>query len=189
MAVVGYARVSSVGQSLDIQLDKLKGAGCDRVYSEKQSGATAKDRPQLQAMLDYVRDGDTVVITKLDRMGRSLADLLDIVNTLKAKGVSFKVLDQSIDTSTPQGILMLSMLGAFAEFELSIRKERQMEGIARAKEEGKYTGRPKTIDEQPIREALLAGMSIREAASKLGIGKTSVHKVAVKMREEGQEAE
>ncbi|MEH8198238.1 recombinase family protein [Aeromonas allosaccharophila] len=185
--VIGYARVSSVGQSLDVQLDKLAQAGAEKIYQEKMSGKTAKDRQQLQAMLDYAREGDTVMITKLDRLGRSLADLLDIVNKLEAKGVTMKVLDQSIDTGSAQGRLMLSMLGAFAEFELEIRKERQMDGIAKAKEQGKYLGRPKTLDEEAIREALKeGGKSIREIATSLGIGKTSVHKIAVKMKEEGE---
>lgn len=187
MAVVGYARVSSLGQSLDVQLDKLNAAGCSKIYQEKVSGTSTNGREQLAAMLDYVRDGDTVIITKLDRMGRSLADLLDIVNQLETKGVSLRVLDQSLDTGSPQGRLMFQMLGAFAEFETALRKERQMEGIAKAKEAGKYTGRPKTIDEQAIRDALLAGgKSIRTIAADLGVSKTTVHKVAVKMKEAGE---
>lgn len=185
--VVGYARVSSLGQSLDVQLDKLKAAGCSKIYQEKVSGTSTSGREQLAAMLDYVREGDTVIITKLDRMGRSLADLLDIVNQLDTKGVTFKVLDQSIDTGSAQGRLMFQMLGAFAEFETALRKERQMEGIAKAKADGKYTGRPKTIDEQAIRDALKAGdKSPTVIAKELGIGRATAYKIAKQMREAGE---
>ena len=185
--VVGYARVSSLGQSLDVQLDKLKAAGCSKIYQEKVSGTSTNGREQLAAMLDYVREGDTVIITKLDRMGRSLADLLDIVNQLDTKGVTFKVLDQSIDTGSAQGRLMFQMLGAFAEFETALRKERQMEGIAKAKADGKYTGRPKTIDEQAIRDALKAGdKSPTVIAKELGIGRATAYKIAKQMREAGE---
>ncbi|MFM5147320.1 recombinase family protein [Aeromonas rivipollensis] len=184
--VVGYARVSSLGQSLDVQLDKLKAAGCSKIYQEKVSGTSTNGREQLAAMLDYVREGDTVIITKLDRMGRSLADLLDIVNQLDTKGVTFKVLDQSIDTGSAHGRLMFQMLGAFAEFETALRKERQMEGIQKAKSEGKYLGRPKTIDDSPIREALKAGGTLGQIAKDLGVGKTTVHKIAKQMREAGE---
>lgn len=131
--VIGYARVSSVGQSLDVQLDKLTKAGCERVYQEKVSGTSTDGREQLAELLRYVREGDDVVITKLDRLGRSLADLLDITEQLEAKGVTLRVLDQNLETTTAQGKLMFTMLGAFAEFETALRKERQMEGIAKAK--------------------------------------------------------
>ncbi|WP_088869677.1 recombinase family protein [Aeromonas veronii] len=185
--IVGYARVSSVGQSLDVQLEKLHEAGAEKVYQEKVSGKSTTNRAQLQAMLEFVREGDTVMITKLDRMGRSLADLLDIVNGLEEKGVSLRVLDQSIDTGSAQGRLMLSMLGAFAEFELELRKERQMDGIAKAKTDGKYMGRPRTLDDAPIREALLKGdKSPSQIAKDLGLGRSTVYKVAKAMREAGQ---
>jgi len=185
--VVGYARVSSVGQSLDVQLEKLAAAGCERVYQEKVSGTSTNGREQLAELLRYVREGDEVVITKLDRLGRSLADLLDITNQLAADGVSLRVLDQNLETRTPQGKLMFSMLGAFAEFETALRKERQMEGIAKAKADGKYTGRPKTIDEQAIRDALKAGdKSPTVIAKELGIGRATAYKIAKQMREAGE---
>ncbi len=187
MAIVGYARVSSVGQSLDVQLEKLAAAGCERVYQEKVSGTSTNGREQLAELLRYVREGDEVVITKLDRLGRSLADLLDITNQLAANGVSLRVLDQNLETRTPQGKLMFSMLGAFAEFETALRKERQMEGIAKAKADGKYTGRPKTIDEQAIRDALKAGdKSPTVIAKELGIGRATAYKIAKQMREAGE---
>ncbi|WP_421245568.1 recombinase family protein [Aeromonas sanarellii] len=187
MAVVGYARVSSLGQSLDVQLDKLDAAGCTKIYQEKVSGTSTDGREQLALMLDYVREGDSVVITKLDRMGRSLADLLDIVNQLEAKGVSLRVLDQSLDTGSAQGRLMFQMLGAFAEFETALRKERQMEGIAKAKANGTYKGRPKGIDDEAIKATLRAGgKSLREVAELHGVSKATVHRLSLKMKEAGE---
>ncbi|WP_429016488.1 recombinase family protein [Aeromonas veronii] len=185
--VIGYARVSSVGQSLDVQLDKLAEAGAEKVYQEKMSGKSAKDRQQLQAMLGYVREGDTVVITKLDRLGRSLADLLAIVEKLEAKGVTLRVLDQTFDTGSAQGRLMLSMLGAFAEFELELRKERQMDGIAKAKEQGKHLGRPKELDEEKVKERLKVGdLSPAGVAKELGIGRSTAYRIAKAMKDEGE---
>src|ERR1700744_4118517 len=114
--IVGYARVSSSGQSLDIQQDKLKAFGYTRIFAEKRSGRQADSRPELQACLAFLRDGDTLVITKLDRMARSVLDLAKIADLLKKKGVALKVLDQAIDTGTSEGMLMFSLLGAFAQF-------------------------------------------------------------------------
>ncbi|MFQ1592695.1 recombinase family protein [Aeromonas veronii] len=185
--VIGYARVSSVGQSLDVQLDKLAEAGAEKVYQEKMSGKSAKDRQQLQAMLAYVREGDTVVITKLDRLGRSLADLLKIVEKLEAKKVTLRVLDQTFDTGSAEGRLMLSLLGAFAEFELELRKERQMDGIAKAKEQGKHLGRPKELDEEKVKERLKVGdLSPAGVAKELGIGRSTAYRIAKAMKDEGE---
>lgn len=185
--VIGYARVSSVGQSLDVQLDKLTEAGCERMYQEKVSGTSTDGREQLAELLRYVREGDEVVITKLDRLGRSLADLLDITKQLEAKSVTLRVLDQNLETKTAQGKLMFSMLGAFAEFETALRKERQMEGIAKAKAEGKYTGRPKSIDEDAIKATLLEGSkSLREIATLHGVSRATVHRLSTRMRKDGE---
>ena len=185
--VIGYARVSSVGQSLDVQLDKLTKAGCERVYQEKVSGTSTDGREQLAELLRYVREGDDVVITKLDRLGRSLADLLDITEQLEAKGVTLRVLDQNLETMTAQGKLMFTMLGAFAEFETALRKERQMEGIAKAKAAGKYIGRPKSIDEDAIKATLLeGGKSLREIATLHGVSRATVHRLSTRMREDGE---
>lgn len=127
---VGYARVSSVGQSLDVQEEKLRGAGCSRLFLEKRSGTNAVNRPQLQACLAYLREGDTLVITRLDRLARSVLDLAKISAQLSEKGVSFCVLDQAIDTSTSEGRLMFSLLASFAQFENEIRRERQADGLS-----------------------------------------------------------
>ena len=153
--VVGYARVSSQGQSLDVQLEKLNKYGCAKVYQEKISGV-GQNRPELIACLDYVRKGDTLVITKLDRMARSAYHLGMIVEKLKQKKVDFVVLDQNIDTSTPHGTLMFQMLASFAEFENNLRKERQLEGIQKAKAQGKPFGRPLKVDNDLIENVKVA---------------------------------
>ncbi|WP_455874744.1 recombinase family protein [Rhizobium yanglingense] len=141
MAIVGYARVSSVGQDHGGQVERLKAAGATRIFQEKRSGVD-REREELKKCLDYVREGDALLVTKLDRLARSAVDLLNIVKEMQAKGVAFKALDQSLDMTTPAGKLQLQVLAAVAEFETAIRRERQMEGIARAKAEGR-TGRPK----------------------------------------------
>src|ERR1039457_2632938 len=147
MAMIGYARVSTEDQHLDTQLEQLHQAGCKKIYKEKASGVKV-DRPQLAAMLDYVREGDTVVACKLDRIARSTKHLLEIVETLESKGVAFRVLNINLDTSSPPGKLMLTMLGAIATFEREMMLERQREGIAKAKEKGKYKGRKPTAREK-----------------------------------------
>ncbi|MEM1113739.1 MAG: recombinase family protein [Pseudomonadota bacterium] len=178
---VGYARVSTTGQSLDAQLEALRAAGCENknIYSEKKSGTNA-DRPQLKAMLKYVRDGDTVYITKLDRLGRSLNDLSNIVEQLKAEGVDFVVLDQGIDTTTPTGKLMFGMLGAFAEFENELRRERQMVGIEAAKAKGVQFGRKQSLPTENVVAAYDEHGSIGATAQALGSTKTTVHRILKK---------
>ena len=140
MAIVGYARVSSIGQSLDVQLDKLKADGCDEIFKEKRSGVTA-DRPELKECRKYVRKGDLLVITKLDRLARSTFHLTQIAEELREKGAELIVLDQNIDTSTSVGKLLFNVLASIAEFETEIRKERQFDGIQKAKEKGVQFGR------------------------------------------------
>lgn len=177
MALVGYARVSSVGQSLQIQEAALTDAGCDKIFSEKRSGLSAKERQQLQDALDYVRDGDTLIVTRLDRLARSVADLFAIIDKLQAKGVAFRCLQQSgVDTDSSTGRLMLAILGAVAAFEADIRKERQMEGIAKAKAAGVYRGRKRSIDGEEVRRLHKDGVRPAEIARKLGIGRASVYR-------------
>ena len=174
----GYARVSSVGQSLDVQIAALRAAGVpeDNILSEKVSGSSA-DRPQLKLLQQFARKGSTVIITKLDRLGRSLNDLSSIVAGFEAKGVAFTVLDQSIDTSTPTGKLMFGMLSSFAEFELSLRAERQMVGIAAAKAKGRKFGRTATISPDAVADAYKEHMTIGKTAKAMGISKSSVHRL------------
>lgn len=147
MSRIGYARVSSYGQSLNVQLEKL--FDCDRVFQEKQSART-DEREQLQLCLDYVRDGDLLIVTKLDRLARSTRDLLNIMNRLEQKHVKLVVLDQQIDTSTPTGMLLFTMLGAIATFENDLRKDRQMQGIELAKRNGTKFGRKATLTSDQI---------------------------------------
>ena len=146
---IGYARVSSVGQNLDTQLSKLSEYGCDKIYKEKISGLE-QNRPELISCLDYVRAGDTIVVTRLDRVARSALHLGQIVDLLESKDVNFVVIDQNIDTKSPQGKLMFHMLASFAEFEQSLRKERQIDGIKQAKINGVKFGRPCTLTNEII---------------------------------------
>src|SRR3954466_15820331 len=142
MAKYGYARVSTIDQDLTIQEKALKAAGADVIRAEKVSGTRRDGRTELQTLMDFLRAGDTLVVTRIDRLARSMKDLQDIVHELKARGVHLKATEQPVDTSTAAGKAFLDMLGVFAEFETNLRKERQMEGIAQAKVRGVYKGRP-----------------------------------------------
>jgi DNA invertase Pin-like site-specific DNA recombinase len=175
--MVGYARVSSVGQSLDVQLEQLRGAGCEEIFQEKRSGTTREGRRELEAALRFVRKGDVFCVTRLDRLARSMIDLRKIVDTLQDKQVGFRCLQQPIDTTKSEGRLMLHVLAAFAEFETDIRKERQMVGIAKAKAAGKYRGRKATIDPTEIAALKESGLGATAIARKLGIGRASVYRI------------
>ena len=156
MSIVGYARVSSSSQNLDVQLGQLNDAGSEKVFAEKMTGTSRSDRYALTECLDWVREGDTLVVTRLDRLARSGRDLHDIIGQLSAKKVGFRCVQQgAVDTTTSMGKLILGILGAVAEFETDIRKERQREGIERAKAAGVYKGRKRTIDIQQVRSCLL----------------------------------
>lgn len=179
MSVVGYARVSTIGQSLDVQTDKLSQYGCENIYKEKRSGTTA-ERPELIAVLNYVRKGDILVITKLDRLARSTYHLTQIAENLKQKNVELVVLDQNIDTSTPTGKLLFNMLASIAEFETEIRKERQMEGIAKAKDKGvRFGAKAKLSDEQLVemRKKRTDGILIKDLMSYYKLSKASVYRL------------
>ncbi len=179
MSIIGYARVSSVGQSLEVQNDKLSGYGCAEIFSDKKTGTTA-DRPELQACLKYVRKGDSLVITKLDRLARSTFHLTQIAKQLEDKGVDLIVLDQKIDTSTPTGRLMFNMLASIAEFETEIRKERQLEGIAKAKENGVQFGRKAKLSSEEVQQLALdrsSGIKIKDLMQKYGLSKASVYRL------------
>lgn len=175
--LIGYARVSSTGQSLDIQQEQLRAAGCGKVFSEKRSGTTTTGRGGLAETLEFAREGDTLIVTRLDRLARSSADLFAIVAKLNAKGVGFRCLQQgAVDTTTSMGKLILGILGAVAEFETDIRKERQRDGIEKAKGAGVYKGRPATIKPDAVRELKASGMGPSEIAKHLGIGRASVYR-------------
>lgn len=179
MAIIGYARVSTEGQELTAQLEQLNGAGVDKIFKEKASGVK-QDRPQLAAMLDHLREGDTVIVCKLDRIARSTKHLLEIVETLEARKVSFKVLNINLDTSTPTGKLMLSMLASIAQFEREMMLERQREGIRLAKDAGRYQGRKATARalSDKVLELLAQGKTKQAVADELKIGIASVYRIA-----------
>jgi DNA invertase Pin-like site-specific DNA recombinase len=141
MTMFGYARVSTTDQDLTTQVDTLKRAGCDVLRSEKVTGTTTAGRTELATLLEFIRKGDVLVVTRVDRLARSIGDLQDIVRALKAKGAVLRATEQPIDTSTAAGKCFLDMLGVFAEFETNLRRERQLEGIAKAKARGVYNGR------------------------------------------------
>ena len=178
MTIVGYARVSSAGQSLEIQQEQLTQAGCEKLFSEKQSGTSTSNRLALQDALEWLREDDTLVVTRLDRLARSGKDLHDIIDKLSRKKVSFQCLQQgAVDTTTSMGKLVLGILGAVAEFETDIRKERQRDGIEKAKLRGVYKGRPASIDASKVRELRTAGMGGAEIAKQMGIGRASVYRL------------
>src|SRR6266436_4167391 len=167
MTVIGYARVSTTDQNLEIQEAALRSAGCDLIRSEKRSGTTTAGRTELQTLLDFLRKGDVLMVTRIDRLARSIGDLQDIVRAMKARGASLKATEQPIDTSTAAGKCFLDMLGVFAEFETNLRRERQLEGIAKAKAAGVYKGRPGSIDAAKVRAMKAEGMGATEIANAL----------------------
>ena len=176
-ATVGYARVSSTGQSLDVQRGKLK--GCDKLFEETRSGTTTHARPELKACLTYLREGDTLVVTRLDRLARSTLHLCQIAEVLEEKGVALRVLDQSIDTSDATGRLLFNMLGAIGQFETELRAERQMDGIAKARERGVRFGRKKRLSAREVdrlRADRAQGTLIRELMARHGLSKASVYR-------------
>lgn len=176
--LVGYARVSTTDQDLTIQLEKLSGAGCEKVFSEKQSGTTAK-RDELTRCLEFVREGDVLLVTRLDRFARSMADLHTMLEALSAKGVGFRCIDQAgVDTTTSHGQLLLGILGSVAQFETALRSERQREGIAKAKASGAYKGGKARIDPARVKQMLSEGMNPSTVARTLGISRQSVYRLA-----------
>jgi len=186
--LVGYARTSTSDQKagLEAQERDLKAAGCEKVFAEHASASTAQ-RDQLQATLEFIRDDDTLIITKVDRAARSTADFLGIVEQVRAKGASLVVLSlggQRMDTSTPTGKLMLTMLAGVTEFERDMMLERQREGIAKAKAEGRYKGRPATVMSQAekVRGMKESGLSAAQIAQELGIARSGVYRCLAKAK-------
>jgi DNA invertase Pin-like site-specific DNA recombinase len=177
MTVIGYARVSTTDQDLSIQEAALKAAGCEVIRSEKRSGTTTEGRAELHTVLDFLRKGDVLMVTRIDRLARSIGDLQDIVRALKTKGANLRATEQPIDTSTAAGKCFLDMLGVFAEFETNLRRERQLEGIAKAKAAGVYKGRPAKLDGAEIRKLKAEGIGASEIARRLGIARDSVYRL------------
>jgi DNA invertase Pin-like site-specific DNA recombinase len=178
---IGYARTSTTHQEagLDAQLRDLNAAGCEKIFSEQLSSVDIANRDQLEAALDYVRDGDTLIVTKLDRLARSVRHLMEIVDRIKAKGAALRILNLGIDTGTPTGKLMLTLLGGIAEFEREIMLERQREGIAKAQREKRFLGkRPKAFAlEAEISSLAAQNIGPTKIAKQLGIARSSVYRV------------
>jgi len=175
---IGYARTSTLEQIAGFEAQKrdLEAAGCKKVFAEQVSSAA--EREGLEAAIDYLRDGDALVVTKLDRLARSMRDLLDIVARVEARGAGLRILNMNLDTGTATGKLMLQVLGSVAEFERNMMLERQREGIAKAKAEGKFKGRAPTARAKAgeVEAMLAAGERPTEVAKKLGIGRSSVYR-------------
>ena len=177
MPMYGYARVSTPSQSNDLQVTRLRAAGCDVVRYEAVSGRSRAGRTELETVLEFVRPGDTLVVVKLDRLGRSTRDVLNLVHDLESKGAALRVLEPEIDTSRPEGRIILTTLSMVAEMELTFIKERQRAGIEAAKAKGIYKGRKKSIDREAVQRLRAEGVGATEIARRLGIGRASVYKV------------
>ena len=177
--LVGYARVSTQDQNPALQLDALKTVGCERVFIEKASGAQ-RNRPELLAALDYIREGDGLVVWKLDRLARSLSQLIETVAMLEQRGVGLRSLTESIDTTTAGGRLIFHVFGALAEFERAVIRERTQAGLAAARSRGKIGGRPRKVTENDIRaaKAMLADgdITVSEVAKRLNIAPSTLYK-------------
>jgi DNA invertase Pin-like site-specific DNA recombinase len=174
MSTCGYARVSTTDQDLTVQLEQLQAAGAEKVFSEQISGSES-NRPALRDCLDWIREGDILIVTRLDRLGRSMNDLLKTLEIIRDKGAAFQCLQQNVDTTTSEGRLMFGLLAAFAEFELDIRRERQAEGIAKAKAAGVYSRKRKPkVPVEEIHRLLTAGWGPSAIAKKLKISRSTV---------------
>lgn len=177
--LLGYARVSTVDQNLDLQRDALKRAGCTQIYEDKASGRAKTGRPELAAVLRSLRPGDSLVVWRLDRLGRSLADLVQIINELAERGVGFKSLTEQIDTSSAQGRLFLGVFGAMAQYMRDVIQENTMEGLKAARARGRVGGRPAALDDQAIKEiqAMLTDpeISVGSIAERYQVSRATVY--------------
>lgn len=175
---IGYARVSTIDQNLDRQIDALKDAGCEKIFAEKASGRS-KNRPELQRMLEYMRQGDQVVVVKLDRIGRNTKNLIELSEQFESAGVDFISLGDSIDTSTATGRLFFTVLAAISQFETDLNKERTKEGIAAARRRGNTGGRPKKdpgMVDRAIRMYNAKTFTVREISQATGLSKSSIYR-------------
>lgn len=178
---IGYARTSTTDQNLDAQLAALEAAGCTMIRTEQKSGARLDDRHELTTILDFIHAGETLVITRIDRLARSLRDLQTIAERLKEKGAHLVATEQPVDTSTAAGKAFFDMLGVFAEFETNLRRERQAEGIAVAKAKGAYKGRPPKIDMEEIKRRLSDGQRPADIARDMAVARSTVYKAKAEM--------
>jgi DNA invertase Pin-like site-specific DNA recombinase len=177
-SLVGYARVSTADQDPKLQLDALHRAGCERCFVDYASGVRA-DRPELAAVLDYLRPGDTLVVWKLDRLGRSLSHLIELLGQLEQRGVHFASLTEGMDTATPMGRLLFSIMGALAEFERSLIRERTVAGLAAARAAGRRGGRPRALTDDQVDQVRIlraAGKGSASIARTLGVSRMTVYR-------------
>ena len=180
-ARIGYARISTADQNLDGQIAALKKAECIMIHTETGDGATVAGRPELGIILDFIHPGETLVVTRIDRLACSMRDLQTIVATLNDKGAHLAATEQPVDTSTAAGRAFFDMLGVFAEFETNLRRERQTEGVAATKQRGAYRGRPPRIDMEAIKHRLATGLSPTQIARELGVSRGTVYKAKADM--------
>ena len=176
MAQYGYARVSSLSQSTEIQVEALKNSGCTVIRQEKVSGKSTEGRKELATILEFMAEGDSLTVHKLDRLGRNTRDVLNLVHTLTEKGCSLKVLEPAIDTSGAMGTMVLTVLGMVSEMELGFIKERQRAGIEKAKSKGVYKGRPSSLDHDQIRSMKAEGLGATAIAKELGCSRGAIYK-------------
>ena len=177
MAVAGYARVSTAGQAFDLQADALAEAGCDRVFSDQASGAAA-GRPGLDRALEWLREGDVLVVWRLDRLGRSMPHLVETVRDLQERGVGFRSLTEGIDTTTPTGTLVFHKFGALAQFERDLIRERTAAGLTAARARGRKGGRRPVVTPARLKRAqdlIGRGASVRETAAAIGVSKSALY--------------
>jgi len=177
MRCIGYARVSTTAQDTATQVARLNAAGCDIVREEKVSGKSRDGRSELETVLSFIRPGDTLVVVKLDRLGRSTRDVLNLVHELDQKGAALRVLEPDISTGGPMGKVMLTVLGMVAEMELGFIKERQKAGIEKAKAEGVYKGRPVTLNHAQVKTLHAQGIGATAIAKQMGCSRGAVYKV------------
>ena len=186
MARIGYARVSTSDQNSSAQVAALEAAGCTVIRTETGSGTSLENRPELGTILDFIHPGETLVVTRIDRLARSMKDLQVIVAKLRERGANIAATEQPVDTSTAAGKAFFDMLGVFAEFETNLRRERQAEGIVAARQRGVYRGRPPTIDMDEIRARIAEGQSPTRIAREMGISRGTVYKAKGKDEEHGK---
>lgn len=186
MAILGYARVSTIEQTLDLQRDALQAAGACTIYEDKASGKTT-DRPELAHCLKALREGDTLVVWRLDRLGRNLQDLIHIVNDLEARGVKFRSLKESVDTGGPAGKLVFHLFASLAEFERELVRERTLAGLEAARARGRKGGRPHALDPKQRKAALVMmrnrDMSIAEISRHFGVSRSTLYNIQSASRE------
>ncbi|WP_108485480.1 recombinase family protein [Oceaniglobus ichthyenteri] len=178
MSLIGYARVSTAEQDLALQLDALQAVGMTRIFEDRGVSGAKTERPGLTAALSFLRDGDTLVVWKLDRLGRSMTHLLQTVTDLERRGVGFRSLTENIDTTTPTGRLVFHIFGALGQFERDLIRERTQAGLAAAAARGRKGGRPVAATPEKVaraRQLIATGLTVREAAARVKIGKSALY--------------